>query len=62
VDFSPLAGRGKRGYIVSIHAAMIHDYAPLTANFERVIERSQRRAAFANVRHGSAPQQGHRRS
>jgi len=31
--------------IVSIHAAMNHDHAPLTANFERNIERSQRRAA-----------------
>lgn len=40
-----LAGRGKRGYIASIHAAMNHDYAPLTMNFERVIERSRRRAA-----------------
>jgi hypothetical protein len=39
------AGRGKRGYIVSIHAAMNRDYAPLTANFARVIERSRRRAA-----------------
>jgi cell filamentation protein len=49
LDFSPLAGRGKRCYILSIHAAMNHDYAPLTANFERVIERvierSQPRAA-----------------
>ena len=35
LDFSPLAGRGKRAYIVSIHAAMNHDYAPLTANFVR---------------------------
>jgi hypothetical protein len=34
-----------KSYIVSIHAAMNHDYAPLAANFERVIERSQRRAA-----------------
>jgi hypothetical protein len=31
--------------LVSIHAAMNHDYAPLTTNFERVIERSRRRAA-----------------
>jgi cell filamentation protein len=45
LDFSPLAGSGKRGYIGSIHAAMNHDYAPLTVNFERVIERSRRRAA-----------------
>jgi cell filamentation protein len=45
LDFSPLAGRGKRAYIVSIHAAMNHHYAPLTTNFERVIGRSRRRAA-----------------
>jgi hypothetical protein len=45
LDFSPLAVRGRRGYIVSIHAAMNHDYTPLTAKFERVIERSRRRAA-----------------
>ena len=45
LDFSPLADRGKRGYIVSIHAAMSRDYAPLTANFKCVIERSKRRAA-----------------
>ena len=45
LDFSPLAGRGKRGYIMSIHAAMSRDYAPLTANFKRVIERSKRHAA-----------------
>lgn len=45
LDFSPLAGRGKRAYIASIHAAVGRDYAPLTALFLRVIERSRRRAA-----------------
>jgi cell filamentation protein len=45
LDFSPLSGRGKRGYIPGIHAAMGGDYAPLAAMFARVIERSRRRAA-----------------
>ena len=45
LDFSPLAGRGKRAYIAGIHAAVGRNYAPLTAMFLRVIERSRRRAA-----------------
>jgi cell filamentation protein len=45
LDFSPLAGRGRRAYIAGIHAAVGRDYAPLTAMFLRVIERSRRRAA-----------------
>ena len=45
LDFSPLTGRGKRGYIAGIHAAMGRDYAPLSAMFARVIARSRRRAA-----------------
>jgi cell filamentation protein len=43
LDFSPLAGRGKRAYIAGIHAAMNREYAPLTATMSRVIERSMRR-------------------
>lgn len=45
LDFSPLAGAGKRAYIAGIHAAVGRNYAPLTAIFLRVIERSRRRAA-----------------
>ncbi len=44
LDFSPLAGRGKRAYIAGIHIALGHDYLPLAAMFARVIERSRRRA------------------
>jgi len=45
LDFSPLAGRGKRAYVAGIHAAVGRDYAPLAAMFIRVIERSRRLAA-----------------
>lgn len=45
LDFSPLAGRGRRAYIAGIHAAMGRDYEPLAAMFRRVISRSRRRAA-----------------
>jgi cell filamentation protein len=45
LDFSPLTRRGKRMYIAGIHAAMDRDYAPLSAMFARVIERSRRHAA-----------------
>lgn len=45
LDFSPLAGRGRRAYIAGIHAAVGGDYAPLAAMFRRVIARSRRRAA-----------------
>jgi cell filamentation protein len=45
LDFSALAGRGKRAYIAGIHAAVGRNYAPLTAMFLRVVERSRRRAA-----------------
>ena len=43
LDFSPMQGRGKRVYIGAIHAAMGHDYRPLTAVFEKIIWRSQQR-------------------
>ncbi|MFZ2651261.1 MAG: Fic family protein [Burkholderiaceae bacterium] len=45
LNFSPLAGAGKRAYIVGIHAAVGRNYAPLTAMFLRVIERSRQYAA-----------------
>jgi cell filamentation protein len=45
LDFSPMTGGGKRVYIAGIHAAMNHNYAPLTATMARVIDRSKRRAA-----------------
>jgi len=45
LDFSPMLGRGRRIYIGAIHAAMGRDYLPLVAVFEKIIERSWRRAA-----------------
>ena len=45
LDFNPLAGAGNRAYIAGIHSAVGRNYAPLTAMFLRVIERSRRRAA-----------------
>lgn len=45
LDFSPLAGRGKRSYIAGIHAALDRDYVPLSAMFMRVIARSRTSAA-----------------
>jgi cell filamentation protein len=44
LDFSPLAGRGKRAYIAGIHAAMNRDYESLTAAMASLIESSMRRA------------------
>ena len=45
LDFSPLAGAGKRAYIAAIHAAIGRNYAPLMGLFVRIIERTRRRAA-----------------
>jgi hypothetical protein len=45
MDYSPLAGPGRRAYIAGIHAAMSRNYTPLTTMFVRVIARSRRRAA-----------------
>lgn len=45
LDFSPLARRGKRAYVAAIHAAVGRDYAPLTALFRKVIDRTRRNAA-----------------
>lgn len=45
LDYTPMAGQGKRAYISSIHVAMNRDYAPLTRIFERIIERSRRDAS-----------------
>ena len=45
LDFSPIAGRGKRAYIAAIHAAMNTNYEPLKKLFLRIIGRSQRLAA-----------------
>lgn len=47
LDFTPMAGRGKRAYIASIHAALDRNYVPLIRIFERIISRS-RRAASSN--------------
>lgn len=45
LDFSPMAGRGKRAYIAAIHAAMSADYEPLKRLFIKIIDWSQRLAA-----------------
>lgn len=45
LDFTPFAGRGKRGYIAAIHSAMARDYEPLTRLFLRIVDRSQPLAA-----------------
>lgn len=45
LDFSPLLGRGRRAYIAGIYASTGREYAPLTAVFAKVIERSRRRGA-----------------
>ena len=39
MDFSSLAGKGKRTYVQAIQAAMSHDYVPLETLFARVIGR-----------------------
>lgn len=41
MDFSPLAGRGKRTYLRAIHAAMSRDYAPLEMLFASAIEQTR---------------------
>jgi cell filamentation protein len=45
LDYSPIAGRGKRAYIGAIHASLDRNYEPLVALFAQVIARSRRRAA-----------------
>jgi integrase len=45
LDFSPMAGRGKRAYIAAIHAGMNRDYSPLAAIMARAIECSMRAAS-----------------
>ena len=45
LDYTPLAGTGKRAYIAGIHAATGRNYVPLATMFEMVIARTRRRAA-----------------
>lgn len=40
LNFSPMAGRGRRAYIGAIHASVGGDYKPLASRFRRVIARS----------------------
>jgi len=47
LNFSALAGSGRRTYIQAIHAAMSREYAPLEALFELAIERTRRAASNA---------------
>lgn len=44
LDFSPLAGAGRRGYIAAIQAGIGRDYSALAALFAKVIARSRRNA------------------
>jgi cell filamentation protein len=45
LNFSALAGGGKRTYVHAIHAAMSRDYSPLEWLFDRTIQRTRRRAS-----------------
>jgi cell filamentation protein, protein adenylyltransferase len=49
LDFTPLAGKGRREYFASIQAAFGGDYGPLTACFRAVIRRTQRSWAARDV-------------
>lgn len=40
LDFSPMAGRGKRAYFAAVQAALGGDYAPMSDCFSRVIRRT----------------------
>lgn len=40
LDFTPLAGRGKRAYVAAIQAVMDSDFGPLEDLFGRVVRRS----------------------
>jgi cell filamentation protein len=42
LDFGGIRGNSKRRYIAAIHAALDHDYAPMTAVFSGVIARTLR--------------------
>jgi cell filamentation protein len=42
LDFSPLAGRGRRSYFAAGQAALGRDYAPLERCFSRVLGRTRR--------------------
>lgn len=42
LDFSPMAGRGKSGYVAAIHAAVAGDYDPMQRCFNRVLQRTWR--------------------
>jgi cell filamentation protein len=42
LNFSALAGGGRRTYVQAIHAAMSREYAPLESLFELAIERTRR--------------------
>lgn len=48
LDFSPMLGRGKRAYIAGIHAAMGRDYRILSGLFEKIIDRTLKRAASSS--------------
>ena len=45
LKFSSFEGKGKRSYIAAIHAAVDHNYGPLTAAFAKAIDRTRKIAA-----------------
>jgi len=42
LDFSPMAGRGKKAYFAAVQAALDGDYAPMQRCFSRVVRRTQK--------------------
>ena len=48
LDYSSLEARGKKAYIAGIHAAVDHNYEPLTAVFAKAIDRTRKLAASRN--------------
>jgi cell filamentation protein len=48
LDFSPMLGRGRRVYFGGIRAAMRRDYEILSSLFEKIIDRTLKRAASSS--------------
>ncbi len=48
LEFSMFEGSGKKAYIAGIHAALDHNYRPLTAIFGKAIDRTRKLVASRN--------------
>src|SRR5258708_3047725 len=48
LEFSSVEGSGQKAYIAGIHAALDHNFAPLTAVFAQAIGQTRKRAASSN--------------